>query len=230
MNELRLLASGRAADVFDLADGNVLRRYRDNRDANAEARLMSWLDSQGYPVPTLREANGCELVMARIEGPTMFEVIRRSPGRVDEIARLLSALQRRLNRLLAPSWLSTSVGVPTGPHLLHLDLHPMNVLMSPAGPVVIDWTNASAGPAEFDVATTLVTMRVAELTDPADIRIQRAFVASFQQHCDPIEHRWIQLAVTMRSADPNTTQTERARLDRIRRAEGDADQAPSGGR
>jgi Ser/Thr protein kinase RdoA (MazF antagonist) len=217
MSELRLLASGRAADVFDLADGHVLRRYRDNRDASAEARLMNWLNSQGYPVPALQSAQGCELVMSRIDGPTMFEVIRRSPGRVDEMARLLGALQRRLNRLHAPSWLPTAHGVPDGTALLHLDLHPMNVLMSPDGPVVIDWTNASAGPPEFDVATTLVTMRVAELTDPADIQVQRAFVASFQQHCS-IERQWIQRAAVARSTDPNTTQTEFARLDRIRNA------------
>lgn len=215
MNELRLLASGRAADVFDAGDGLVLRRYRDGSDTSVEARLMTWLDTRGYPVPAVSSMNGCELVMTRIEGPTMFEVIRRSPGRVDEMARLLATLQRRLNELHAPSWLPAAHGVPSGTQLLHLDLHPMNVLISSARPVVIDWTNASAGPPEFDIATTLVTMQVAELTDPADLRVQRAFLASFQPYCATLEHEWIQRAATARMADPNTTPGERAHLDRM---------------
>jgi hypothetical protein len=60
-------------------------------------------------------------------------------------------------------------------------------------------------------------MHVAELTDPADNQVQRAFVASFQQHCS-IERQWIQRAAAVRATDPNTTQTELARLDRIRNA------------
>ena len=38
--------------------------------------------------------------------------------------------------------------------LCHMDLHDANVLMSSAGPVVIDWMNASAAPPEADVART----------------------------------------------------------------------------
>lgn len=218
MNELRLLASGRSADVFAVADGHVLRRYRDHRDVSAEAQLMTWLHSVGYPVPAVQSASAGDLVMTRVDGPTMFEVVRRSPERVDEMARLLASLQRRLNRLRAPSWLPSAAGVPVGTRLLHLDLHPMNVLISPAGPVVIDWTNASAGPAEFDVATTLVTMHVAELSDPADLHVQRAFVASFDRCCTTIERRWIQLAASIRVADPNTTTSEQDQLHQLRHA------------
>lgn len=31
--------------------------------------------------------------------------------------------------------------------VLHLDFHPANVMLTSGGPVVIDWTNARAGPA-----------------------------------------------------------------------------------
>lgn len=203
--------------MFELADGYVLRRYRDGRDATAEARLLAWLDEQGYPVPALRSTTGCDVVMVRVDGPTMFDVIRQTPESIDEMARLLVGLQRRLHQLGAPAWLPTRSGVPDGRELLHLDLHPMNVLMSAAGPIVIDWTNASAGPGDFDVATTIVTMATAQLTHPVDIAVQRDFVASFEQHCGPIEHAWIQRAAALRMTDPNTTQSERARLARIRR-------------
>ena len=48
-------------------------------------------------------------------------------------------------------WVSTLEGVArahglTGDRVLHIDLHPENVIISPAGPVVIDWSGASAGP------------------------------------------------------------------------------------
>lgn len=219
MTDPRLIAGGRDADVFELADGCVLRRYRDGRDASVEARLLGWLDERGYPVPALRSWTGCDVVMDRIDGPTMFDVVRETPDRVDEMARLLVGLQRRLHQLDAPAWLPARSGVPEGRELLHLDLHPMNVLMSAAGPVVIDWTNASAGPAEFDAATTIVTMATAQLSDAVDIAVQRDFVASFEQHCGSIEHSWIQRAAALRMTDPNTTENERKHLARIRRAQ-----------
>jgi aminoglycoside phosphotransferase (APT) family kinase protein len=38
--------------------------------------------------------------------------------------------------------------------VVHLDLHPLNVLVTASGPVVIDWTNARAGAPGSDVAVT----------------------------------------------------------------------------
>ena len=47
-----LLASGRAADVFDLGDGTVLRRYRlDGFDCEYEARVMRHVADAGIRVP-----------------------------------------------------------------------------------------------------------------------------------------------------------------------------------
>jgi aminoglycoside phosphotransferase (APT) family kinase protein len=45
------------------------------------------------------------------------------------------------------------------PALLHLDLHPFNVLLDEAEtPTVIDWANAASGPAELDLARTATMM------------------------------------------------------------------------
>jgi aminoglycoside phosphotransferase (APT) family kinase protein len=54
-----------------------------------------------------------------------------------------------------------------GRSLLHLDLHPGNVICSPTGPVVIDWTNARRGAAEVDVALTWILMAASEVDDAA---------------------------------------------------------------
>src|SRR5260370_24192024 len=46
---------------------------------------------------------------------------------------------------------------------LHRDLHPINVLLSPKGPVVIDWTNAARGSGASDVALTWLLMTAGEI-------------------------------------------------------------------
>ena len=99
----------------------------------------------GYPVPAVHEIRPDALVLERIEGPTMLDDLRRRPWRLNSHARLLAEPHRRLHAIPYED-----------AALLHLDLHPQNVLLSPSGPVVIDWTNARAGEPAFDVALTWV--------------------------------------------------------------------------
>jgi aminoglycoside phosphotransferase (APT) family kinase protein len=40
--------------------------------------------------------------------------------------------------------------------VVHGDLHPLNVIATDAGPVVIDWRNAVEGTPEFDIAMTAI--------------------------------------------------------------------------
>jgi aminoglycoside phosphotransferase (APT) family kinase protein len=42
-----------------------------------------------------------------------------------------------------------------GTALCHYDFHPMNVIMSPQGPVIIDWMTARQGNPHADIARTL---------------------------------------------------------------------------
>jgi aminoglycoside phosphotransferase (APT) family kinase protein len=148
-----LIASGRDADIFEYGHGQVLRRSRNGRSLTDEARIMQFVRSQGYPVPEVVEVSddGCDLVMERIGGPTMVEMCEARPWRIGQMGRALAELHQRLHELSAPDWLKVAP-CGEGDRLLHLDLHPLNVLMAPAGPVVIDWTNASRGSPSSDVA------------------------------------------------------------------------------
>ena len=47
--------------------------------------------------------------------------------------------------------------------MLHLDLHPLNVMMGPTGPVVIDWANACRGDPNVDVGIAWVLMATGEV-------------------------------------------------------------------
>src|SRR5207253_7137372 len=66
-----------------------------------------------------------------------------------EIGLLHADLHRRLQAIPAPS------GTP-GLVVVHGDLHPLNVIATADGPVVIDWRNAEEGPAAYDVAMTAI--------------------------------------------------------------------------
>lgn len=177
-----LLASGRAADVYDLGDGTVLRRYRDGGiDLEIEARIMAHVADRGYPVPTVHSVDGSDLVMDRIDGPTMLEALQAAPWKVVWYARRLARLQRRLAQLKAPDWLLAGTADPTTPQsVLHLDLHPMNVIMSTRGPVVIDWTNAAGGPAGFDGAITFVEISTFTVEGTVDRVGQWVFARAFR--------------------------------------------------
>ena len=58
----------------------------------------------------------------------------------------LADLLRRLHEL--PVW----AGVAPGTSVVHLDLHPENVILTGRGPIVIDWRNATAAQADLDSA------------------------------------------------------------------------------
>jgi aminoglycoside phosphotransferase (APT) family kinase protein len=60
-------------------------------------------------------------------------------------ARVLARLHDQLHQIAPPAGLRRPFGA--GERIMHLDLHPGNVMLTPEGPVVIDWTNAAAGPA-----------------------------------------------------------------------------------
>jgi aminoglycoside phosphotransferase (APT) family kinase protein len=159
-----LLASGRDADIFDYGPGLVLRRSRDGRSMTYEAEAMAYLRSQGFPVPAVEEisADGVDLVIERIDGPSMVQAISDAPWSIRRHGHTLAELHARLHAL-APADFLRRAPVGTGDCVLHLDLHPLNVLMSDKGPVVIDWTGAAVGDPDLDVALAWVLMASGEI-------------------------------------------------------------------
>jgi aminoglycoside phosphotransferase (APT) family kinase protein len=157
------IASGRDADIYDAGAGRVLRRNRHGTSQEREAQVMTYVRSHGYPAPEVHElsADGVDLVMERVDGPTMLDDLGRRPWRLRSHALTLADLHTRLGRLPAPEWLRA--GPVPGDRLVHLDLHPGNVVITADGPVVIDWTNASAGTPGSDVATTWIVAACAQI-------------------------------------------------------------------
>jgi len=155
-----LVGRGRAADVYVYGDGLVLRRYRTPHDCLYEAAVMQHVHAQGYPCPAVVEVAGGDIVMERLDGPTMLASLSSKPWRVGSYARKLAVLHRRLEQVLAPDWMPAPFG--EGDRVVHLDLHPDNVMLTSRGPVVIDWTNAKRGPVGAETAHTWVLLASAQ--------------------------------------------------------------------
>ena len=129
----RLLASGRDGDIFEFGPGLVLRRTRHDRVIEHEARVMEYAAAHGYPVPRVHDvrAGGTEIVMERLEGPMMMQVMSNRPHTMVRNTRLLADLHDQLHEIAAPAWLPQLDD--GGDRLVHLDLHPMNVMMTAPG-------------------------------------------------------------------------------------------------
>jgi aminoglycoside phosphotransferase (APT) family kinase protein len=220
-----LVGAGRNADVYDIGGGRVLRRYRDGRDAAAvdrEARVMVHARAHGVPVPEVFEVDGSDIVMERATGPTMLDVLGRRPWTLRRQARLLARLHETVHRAPALPGLRAPCGDedPDGQVLLHRDLHPMNVILTSAGPVIIDWEGAARGPAMYDVAWTWVIIASSEVPDTglaaAAVRgLQAQLTRSFVRAAGPIDPVWRAQAVRDRLLDRNVLPAERARLERL---------------
>jgi len=190
LGTVRAVGSGRASTVLSLDDTRVLRL---GGRPGYEAEVMAHARAVGFPVPEVHEIRDDGLVLERVHGPTMLDDLRRRPWRLHAHARLLARLHERLHAI---PW--------EGETLLHLDLHPDNVLLSPNGPVVIDWTNARGGLAPLDLALSWL------IAVTSGGRAGRAFGRFFLGAVDPDEVAGaLPDAAAFRLADPNVTAGER---------------------
>jgi aminoglycoside phosphotransferase (APT) family kinase protein len=195
-----LVGRGRAADVYDVGGGRVLRRYRDTAkhgmDAAAlvakEAAIMRHLRAHDYPVPEVDASDGVDLVMERLDGVTMLADLKAHPWRARRHADTMVDMHRRLVAVPVDG-----LAVPVGPlterfepaeAIVHLDFHPDNVMLTAGGPVVFDWTNAALGPAAADVAHAWIVAATSTVEGPwwlrvAGSRVRRRFVDRFVDGC-----------------------------------------------
>ena len=168
--------------------------------ARREAAATSIAQALGLPVPRCSgttSVNGRQgVIFERIQGPSLLAVMMRQPWRLRQTARLFARLHARIHEQsgeglpdLRPylegslarnaelsvetrEYVSTVLScLPDGGALCHFDFHPDQILISPRGPVVIDWMAPFRASAAADVARTLVLIRFATSPDSAGLKL-----------------------------------------------------------
>lgn len=154
-----------------------------------EANVARAIAESGFPTPAvgeMLELDGRRGIMyERVVGVSMLEDIRHRPWLLLRHACTLADLQAQFHQLSVPGLYSCRDGLrhsirraphlpedlrqrvlvaletlPDGTALCHGDFHPGNVLISPAGPVVIDWMTARLGSPWADVTRTSLILTI----------------------------------------------------------------------
>ncbi|MFF4485432.1 phosphotransferase [Streptomyces sp. NPDC001544] len=200
----RLLGSGRSADVYEIDEAWVLRRDREGwGDAAAEAGVMTYVREHGYPVPRVRPSGSrTDLVMERLSGPTMLAALLDGSLGAAEAGTELAALLRRLHAVPGRD------AADPGTRVLHLDLHPDNVMLTPDGPRVIDWTNAEDGPPGLDWGMSAVILAQVAVGDELLAEPARAMLAALLADPSGLTEPGLTEARRRRAANPTMSARE----------------------
>jgi aminoglycoside phosphotransferase (APT) family kinase protein len=189
----------------------------------AEAEYVEAVRAVGAPAPALlgvEEIFGRPAtVWERVDGPSLWQQVVDQPACSAELGRRLADVQLALFELVPPvtlpdqrdrlaskmRWSAANVDASLGvaldllparteaPRLCHGDLHPSNVIVSDAGPVLVDWFDASRGDRVADVARSWLTLAGDGATTPrhlpgSDRRtlgvLTRAYLSRLQESLD----------------------------------------------
>ncbi|GAB3890071.1 phosphotransferase [Microbispora bryophytorum subsp. camponoti] len=165
---------------------------------------MSYVRSQDYPAPRVGLSSGADLVMERLSGSTMVEAAQQGRITPEEAGVILAGLLRRLHAL--PPRVSTN----PADRVLHLDLHPENVMLTRQGPIVIDWTNAKEGPPALDRGISALILAEVAVSPRADAPAARIALASLLNEADDVID--LDGALAIRAANPTLSRAEKQLL------------------
>ncbi|WP_037669365.1 phosphotransferase [Streptomyces griseus] len=192
----RLLGSGRTADVYEIDEAWVLRRDREGwGDAAAEGALMEYVRGHGYPVPRVRPSDSrTDLVMERLDGPTMVGAYAEGALSAEDAGTVLAGLLRRLH------------AVPG--RVIHLDLHPENVIVTDTGPRVIDWGTAERGEPGLDWGMSAIILAQVALSDEPYADPARAMLAALLTDPSDLTEEGLTEARRRRALNPTMSRAE----------------------
>lgn len=186
------VARGNTSDVWRWSPGTVVKvLHPDIPDhwATLEADITRRVHEAGLPAPATEGVvvvDGRQgIVFEHVDGISMWERMKSSPGELPALVEALVDLQAGLHAAAPVDGLPNLVtrlrgkieaaenlpaeerrealdllaGLPTASALCHGDLHPANILMSPRGMILIDWFDAAAGHPLADLARSSLLMR-----------------------------------------------------------------------
>jgi uncharacterized protein (TIGR02172 family) len=179
-----------------------------------EIEIGRYIQKAHLPVPGVYERveinNRVGIIYERIEGPTLLDELATKPWNVVRYGRLLAKLHVQIHEVQAPEdletqreWATGGIPVskkivedlkarilqllgalPDGNSLCHGDFHPGNIIITPNGPVIIDWMTVSKGVPSGDVARTLTILEAAKAPEGTPLIwliewIRKLFLATY---------------------------------------------------
>jgi uncharacterized protein (TIGR02172 family) len=162
-----------------------------------EARLSRVIYEAGLPAPAVEDIIEVEgrrgIIFERVEGRSMLEEMGAKPNEAPRYAEILAELHTSIHSHEIPDLPSLRDKIERiirqaktlsdeertrvlhvlaqrndGTSLCHFDFHPMNVVMSPRGPVLLDWMTACHGDPHADIARTLLMAQGFLFAIPSD--------------------------------------------------------------
>jgi aminoglycoside phosphotransferase (APT) family kinase protein len=178
-------------------------------------------------------------VWEHVEGTSMWQLVVDRPDLSAELGRQLADIQQSLFVLVPPvtlprqrdrlvskirrtaATLDPSLGraldlMPPdvgGPRLCHGDLHPSNVILGSAGPVIVDWFDASRGDPIADIARSSLTLLSDGASPPPHLpgsdratlaRLTEAYLVRLEEHREidrDLLARWQAVSAVARMAE-----------------------------
>lgn len=210
-----------------------------------EAAAMQTARDRGLPVPAVygvEEVMGRPgIIMERVDGTDLLTQISSRPWTLWKAGDILGEVHARLHSTPASERLpdlrpriteritthpeipaplakfatDALKGLPDGDRMCHFDFHPANVLMSPNGPVVIDWTGVKRGDHHADVARAVLILKLGEPPESAPAHLKllarfgrtmllRRYLSAYRRHGqldDALVNRWLPVCAVDRLLD-----------------------------
>jgi tRNA A-37 threonylcarbamoyl transferase component Bud32 len=157
------------------------------------------------------------IVLERVDGPTMTEYLKEYPEKTEHCAIQAAELQERihsskvtdlpslveilawsinqtkhLDENIRKAVLNVLNGLPARETLCHNDFYPNNIIMSPRGPVVIDWAMGTRGNPLADHARTWLISRM-WLADLYEMGVPKHVQLMWQRFWDTFFQRYYEL-------------------------------------
>jgi aminoglycoside phosphotransferase (APT) family kinase protein len=225
----RLLGSGKEAEVYECGE-LVVKLYRataSKRSAFREAAILAAIEALELPAPTVWGVRQIDerwgVSMARADGRTFSEGLRREPNMAPAYLRQMALLHLRIHNCQATHFacvnarlaanirqtvmlgearqkalLEGLAALPEGDRLCHGDFHPMNILGSPGREMVVDWLDASRGDPAADVCRSYVLMK------PSYPALASAYLAMYSERSGVGKERilgWLPFVAAARLAE-----------------------------
>jgi len=173
-----------------------------------ELEMGRALSTTSLPTPRLVDSLSLDgrrgIIFERVAGPSMLQLLTTQPWRLVSLARQLAELHSMIHAqngagfasvhssLLAtltqteslPTQIKGDVlnllrRLPDGTALCHFDFHPDQVMLTPHGPMILDWMTARQGDPLADVARTLVLVTFGQV--PHINRLKRNLINIFRR-------------------------------------------------